>query len=203
MENLLLLHNYEDVLGMTKLLSLLSYRDFFETPPRVLSAAKESYIPYGGSGKAFELLLTLGVPVPFPKQILCQNDFCSLKCSGSLAQLLVKIFQGELKFYYENYKDYYYLPDEDMAIHKSLASFVDSGHKKRASAATCYTKKSGLFLPQQKPDITPCFYSGKKSGVSYFEMTKDFLSDTDALCAYAARLLDYCLYKKADYHKKP
>lgn len=188
-EQLLLLHNYEDVLGMTKLLPLLSYADFFDGPPSVLSAVKERRRSYEQKNEAYELLLTLRVPAPFPKRIFCQNDLCSLLCDGSLARLLVKIFCGELRFYYENYKDYYYLPKEDMAIHKSVAAFVDASHRKKATAATCYSRKSGCFLPQHTSDITPCFYPGKKSGISYFEMTEKFLSDPAALNAYAAGML--------------
>lgn len=196
-EQLLLLHNFEDVLGMTKLLKLLSYADFFAGPPRVLSAVKERCSSYGQKNEAYELLLTLRVPAPFPKRIFCQNDLCSLLCDGSLARLLVKIFCGELRFYYENYKDYYYLPKEDMAIHKSVASFVDASHRKKATAATCYSRKSGCFLPQHTPAIAPCFYPGKKSGISYFEMTEEFLSDPAALDAYAAGMLEVCRKKQS------
>lgn len=185
-ENLLLLHNYEDVLGMTKLLSLLSYQDFLEMPADVVAVSRE---------KSPKLLLTLRAPQPFPKKFLFQSDVCSLMCDGSAARLLVKIFCGELKFYYDNYKDYYYLPDEDMAVHKSIAAFVDAGHKKKATAATCYTKKSGEFLPQEKGLFTPEFYADKKSDFSYFEITDDFLADADALCDYAGWLLNCCRKK--------
>ncbi len=188
-EELLLLHNYEDVLGMAKLLPLLSYADFFDTPPHVLSVSRERCVSYDGKDETQELLLTLSVPFPFPKRIFCRNGLCSLLCEGSLARLLIKVFSGELRFYYENYKDYYYLPEEDLAVHKSIASFVDASHRKKATASTCYTRKSGCFLPQHTPAVTPCFYPGKKSGVSYFELTEAFLSDASSLDSYAAGLL--------------
>ncbi len=201
LEHLLLLHNYEDVLGMTKLLSLLSYRDFFEKPADVVSVSRETNLPFGSAEKSFELLFTLNAPMPFPQKFLFQSDVCSLMCSASSAKLLVKIFCGELKYYYDNYKDYYYLPDEDMAVHKSVAAFVDAAHKKKAAAATCYTRKCGEFLPQEKGLFTPEFYPDNKSGVSYFELTDDFLADADALRRYAGWLLNYCTSNKLTVKK--
>lgn len=52
----------------------------------------------------------------------------------------------DLKQFFLNYKDYYYFPSEDMAIHKSLAEFADSGSKKKATAKTAYRKVSGSFI---------------------------------------------------------
>ena len=193
LEHLLLLHNYEDVLGMTKLLSLLAYRDFLEEPANVSDVSLQNGKHYNNDAEASELLLTLQAPMPFPQKFLYQSDLCSLRCQGNAAKLLVPVFTGELKFYYDNYKDYYYLPEEDMAIHKSVASFVDASHRKKATAATCYTKKSGRFLPQAEQLYTPAFYNRKKSALSYFEMTEEFLSNKAELNTYAAHLFKYCL----------
>lgn len=196
LEHLLLLHNYEDVLGMTKLLSLLSYRDFLEGSVTVSHASLQNHKCYNSDIEAPELLLTLKPPMPFPQKFLFQSDLCCLRCQDDSAKLLIPVFTGELKFYYDNYKDYYYLPEEDMAIHKSIASFVDASHRKKATSATCYTKKSSSFLPQAKKLYTPAFYHEKKSSLSYFEMTEKFLSDTEALNMYAGHLLNVCLQKK-------
>ncbi|MBS6560946.1 MAG: ribonuclease H-like domain-containing protein [Clostridiales bacterium] len=71
----------------------------------------------------------------------------SLLIQNKEAEFCCPIFKGTLKFFYPNYKDYFFLPLEDTAIHKSVASFVDKDHKKKATADTCYTKKEGVFLP--------------------------------------------------------
>lgn len=191
-ETLLLLHNYDDVLGMTNLLSLLSYRDLFELPVHVLKTDIQICHPYQSDTDKQEFLLELKVSIPFPKTVFYKNDFCSCMCQDTSARLLVNIFSGELKFFYDNYKDYYYLPEEDMAIHKSIASFVDSSHRKKATAGTCYTKKTGLFLPQNAPVLSPSFSSDKKCKICYFELTEDFLSDETSLNLYASHLLKLC-----------
>lgn len=195
-ESLLLLHNYEDVLGMIKLLPLLAYEDFFHAPINVLDASVQTFRPYEASSDEKELLLTLHVPVPLPKAFHYASDLCHFACGKTSARIRIPIYSGELRFYYENARDYYYLPDEDRAIHKSVAAFVDSHHKKKATKSTCYTRKTGAFLPQPSALFTPCFYKKKPSGISYFEMTEDILSNSEACSRYAAMLLDDCLHQK-------
>lgn len=56
-------------------------------------------------------------------------------------------FTGELKTFFKDYKDYYYLPAEDYAIHKSVGEFVDRSARKQATAHTAYIKKAGTFIP--------------------------------------------------------
>lgn len=193
-EELLLLHNYEDVLGMTELLSLLAYRDLFAEPVHVKNIQTQTHRPYNSDMDISELLLDITVKTPFPKKFLYRGEYCTLRCEDTSVRILINIISDELKFYYDNYKDYYYLPEEDMAIHKSVASFVDTAHRKKATATTCYTKKTADFLPQKEAVFTPCFYTEKKSGNSYFELTEAFLTDKTALNKYAMHLLNTCLH---------
>ena len=89
----------------------------------------------------------------------------------------------------------YYLPEEDTAIHKSVASFVGSSHRKKATAKTCYTKRSGTFLPQKDIWFTPVFSFERNARISFFELNDDFLGDHSALLQYADYLLSSCLQK--------
>lgn len=61
-------------------------------------------------------------------------------------------FEGELKHFYKDYKNYYYLPAEDEAYHKSVSEWVDKSARIQATARTAYTKKTGTFVPVY-PDI--------------------------------------------------
>ena len=58
----------------------------------------------------------------------------------------LEISELELKIFYANFKDYYYFPAEDMAVHKSVAEFTDTGSKKKATSKTAYRKVSGSFV---------------------------------------------------------
>ena len=44
-------------------------------------------------------------------------------------------------------KEYFYLPAEDTAVHKSVASYVDKEFRQKATKDTCYIKQNGDFLP--------------------------------------------------------
>ncbi len=71
-------------------------------------------------------------------------------------KFIVKAENSKLKQYYPNPKDYYYLPEEDSVIPKSLGSGIDKKHRKAATKDTCYTwfACSDAFLnnPQQQKE---------------------------------------------------
>ena len=128
------------------------------------------YHPYGSDTEETELLLELSVPVRFPSPFLYQGDLCSLHCKDSSVKLVIPGYTGILKFFYDNYKDYYYLPEEDMAIHKSVASYVDKDHRKKATKETCYISQKDCFVPLAKdlvPDGFPLFRTSLKDRRNY------------------------------------
>ena len=57
-----------------------------------------------------------------------------------------KLENVALKFFYKDYKNYFYLPNEDMAIHKSMATFIDKDKKIKATKDNCYTKITDTFI---------------------------------------------------------
>ena len=79
-----------------------------------------------------------------------------------------------MKFFFDHPEDYYYLPAEDMAIHKSVATYVDKDFRKKATADNCYTKKDAIFVPQYETLITPFFKESNKDKLTYFELTGSF-----------------------------
>lgn len=185
----LLLHNADDLKGLT----FISYFSIFSFVTTNISCINEKPLEFLQENTIFELELTL--PIPFPTTLHIEKTF-SLpssfqeqgKASSFSLSLLSKentcflrctLIQGTLKFFYPNYKEYYYLPAEDMAIHKSVASFVEKEYRQKATASTCYTKKNGLFLPlfdnsEQIQDYI--FYSAykEKQGFLLFDsLTKE------------------------------
>ena len=59
---------------------------------------------------------------------------------------------NQIKHYFQNPKDYYYLPVEDRAVHKSLAAFVPKEYKKKANYHTCYEKITIDHPSLKQPD---------------------------------------------------
>lgn len=188
-------HNYEDVVDMPGLLSMLSYTELFSGGFSVLSVEGNEYTCMDGdNGK--ELLITLKNNVPVPKRVSCGNEEFYLSCNGEKSKLRIKLYEGELKFFFENYRDYYYLPSEDTAVHKSVAAYVEKEHRKKASASTCYTRKYAIFVPQYEEIAKPLFRKNHKDRVSYFELTEDFSESELLLRRYVEHVLKILAAKK-------
>lgn len=77
-------------------------------------------------------------------------EFINTHLNGSICGEKISIplpcIQTRLKLFYDNYRDYYYIPGEDMAIHKSVASFMDASLRQKATPQNCYTWYEGSFL---------------------------------------------------------
>ena len=95
-----------------------------------------------------------------------------------------------------NYKDYYYLPEEDTAIHKSVAFYVDKNYRTKAKAATCYSKKTGCFLPQHQVVVSPYFKLEYHDKITYFELTDEFIDNETDVKAYVMHVLSLLLMAK-------
>ncbi len=175
----LMLHNYEDVKGMFSLSSMLAYTSL----PEALSAESLKSFSLGESLSASFLLKE-----PVPKPVASQLDLYSLKLEADCLSLTVPILKGTLLHFFPNWKDYYYLPEEDMAIHKSVASFVNKAHRVKASAATCYIKKEGSYLPQKTAQFQPSFRISYKDKREYFEAER-LRDQPEAITEYLRSLL--------------
>lgn len=192
---LLHLHNYEDILGMIDLLPILSYIEIFNGQYSILSTRIDNYHAYDGT-TGNELIITMLNDYPVPKRISYKKNSFYLMISKSRTSIRVPIFDGELRYFYPNYKDYYYLPEEDIAIHKSVSSFVDKEFRESAHASNCYNRKSGSFLPQCSNIMQPEFRKDYKDSISYFEVTDDFCSSDVMLRRYIDHILKYMYTKK-------
>ena len=128
-----LLHNREDLLGLRNIYSLMSY-------PALLDG-KFTLSSYSIENDEFHAYLNLDHEVPVCGNYK-QSGIC-LTLKHSNAVLTYPLDDGHLKHYHRDYKNYYYLPMEDLVIHKSMKSFVDTSSLVRADKDNCYSK----FVP--------------------------------------------------------
>lgn len=187
---LLHLHNYDDLLGMPGILPILAYPELFEGGFQVSSCEKNAYQSYE-NGQKLELIFTLTLNHPLPKRFSFGRQDIYLTGFDKQAKLKVSVYQGELKYFYPNYKDYYFLPDENRAIHKSVASYVDKNFRRKAKATTCYTRKTACFLPQYEEIVTPYFKFEYPDKLTWLEITDDFTEDAELQKKYICHLLEY------------
>lgn len=187
--HVLMLHNYEDVLGMADLLPALSYLEIFHGQYSITETNISKFHSHEGESQK-ELIITLNNDYPVPKRVSYFRHGFYFVAKDSTTTIRVPIFKGELHYFYPDYKNYYYLPDEDIAIHKSVASFVEKGYRETAHAFNCYNRKSGEFLPQYEEIMNPIFRENYKDKISYFELTEDFCSSDVMLRRYVDHILN-------------
>lgn len=185
---LLLRHNFDDMKGMLEILPILSYSDIFEGQVKAKKVQSNHYTDFSGNSRR-ELLMTLILPSCLPRPISVGANECYFRGEGNTATLKIPIIEEELKYFYANYKDYYYLPTEDVALHKSVAGFVDRQHRIPATAATCYTRKFSCYLPQWDILVEPFFKRDYKSKSLYFELTDELKKDRETFHKYANHII--------------
>ncbi len=191
--NLLLQHNRDDMIGMLRILPMLSYYDLFNGKIRVKKVQANYYQDISGQEIA-ELVMKLALPANLPMPLKFRAKGCSFEGEGGTGMLRIPLYIGELKYFYANWRDYYYLPAEDMAMHKSVAGYVDKDRRVNATASTCYTRKNSTFLPMWETLFTPFFKKDYNDKVCYFELTEEFKKDREGFSAYASHVLNIMRY---------
>lgn len=187
----LMLHNYEDVLRMPALLPVFSFCGMVDGGFSVVSLEGNEYRAFDG-GRAKELFVFLRLDEPVCRRVSSGCGAFYLTACGEVARLRVGLYEGELKYFFPDYKDYFYLPGEDIAVHRSVSAYVDRAHRRKARPADCYTKREAIFVPQYEVIGEPAFYEHYRDKKSYFELTEDFAESEPLLKRYlihALRLL--------------
>ncbi len=219
---ILLLHNAEDVMNLPSLTILCFLNNLANVlEPDTLQA------DVSDTARNQILTLTYPLPNPIPRDISFslswENSSLLLELSATQGTLSLSlpVYSGELKYFHSNPSDYYYLPLEDCAMHKSIASFVEKKYRRKATADTCYTRKTGAFLPfsltsppQKKLSAAaicketlpekkeaqaeacaslPCFLSDYKSSFTYTPLTEELLNSPVLLTDLAKKLLSTLL----------
>ena len=78
-----------------------------------------------------------------------------------------------------------------MAIHKSVAFYVDKDYRTKAKAANCYSKKTGRFLPEFSDIISPYFKIEYNDKTMYFEMTDEFMQNKEQIKLYSLHIFKH------------
>ena len=162
----LLLHNAEDILDMPLIMDVLAYESLFEGGFTVTESAV--------SGGVWDIHAKLDTALP--KGIYRETAEYVLSISEEdplELNLAVTLYEGELKNFYTDYKNYYYLPAEDYAIHKSVGEYVDKKARRQATARNCYQRVKGTFVPQPEAIFPPMFYREYKALPGYGKLPGD------------------------------
>lgn len=188
LRQLLLLHNTEDILNLPQILPMLSYVKLFEgnivlTKWEFTEQSVNFY---------FNIMNRLPAYLTLESNYEVMGNLYSITLNARENEGCISItyYHGTLKFYLDNYKDYYYLPLEDTAVHKSVGEYVEKEYRQNAKPDTCYLKKTGYFLPQPYAMFTPGFRTERKQKQQFFEITEQLLEQHSE--KIAAEILRSC-----------
>ena len=208
-KNLLLLHNREDIQNLPALFSFLAYENIFQGNVRFqrvefLVRDEMEEMNYNhqmesalqikdlkleerqNSRTSKKLCLRFSLPssVPVPLKLTPKNFLLEIK-ETSLC-LTVLLYQGELCYFFKDYKDYEFIPSEDRAVHKSLANMYPKEMREKAKASTAYQKMKTSFLPvfQEGEKVFKKTYQDKNCFIPFKENTFESINPVEYLLSF-------------------
>lgn len=202
---ILLLHNYEDVLGMLEVIRMLALPATLLGKYNILKAS--ALLPSGEeadfSGICGAYTLRIAITPSFPDALLFFNQKTVTCPGGEIIHITkfsndlildIPISSSEMKFFYSDYRNYYYLPAEDNAIHKSIGDFLDKSLRCKCTPANCYTKSCGPFVPlAHKPgkdsDCSFELFRPEYKTSCYFTTVSGLLEDSCKLREYVVSIM--------------
>jgi uncharacterized protein YprB with RNaseH-like and TPR domain len=190
LKKLLLLHNYEDIKGMVEILPVLAFTELFNRLHTVTKVSANYFEDEQGN-KRSELLIAFELEKELPVPVSFIYDTCYFTGAANHCMIKVPLYEEEMKYFYADYEDYYYLPAEDIALHKSVSSFVEKSHREQAKASNCYTRKFSKYLPEWDTLVTPFFKRDYKSGELFFELTDELKTDREFFSRYVSHILNH------------
>ncbi len=138
-----------------------------------------------------ELVVTLTLDAPVNEPVFRHRGGFFLTAQGCAAKLHIRFYHGELRYFYDHYQDYYYLPEEDVAMHKSVAAYVDRAYRRQATPSTAYLRKSGLFLPQPQVLFSPAYRKEYRDRIRFIEPPEDIPMQQEMIHPYVASVLSF------------
>ena len=208
-KNMLLLHNREDIQNLPALFSFLAYENIFQgnvhfqrAEHLVRDEMKEKNDNHQkdkslqikdleleerqNSRTSEKLCLRFSLPssVPVPLTLTPKNFLLEIK-ETSLC-LTVPLYQGELCYFFKDYKDYEFIPSEDRAVHKSLVNMYPKEMREKAKASTAYQKMKTSFLPvfQEGEKVFKKTYQDKQCFIPFKENTFESINPVEYLLSF-------------------
>lgn len=190
----LLLHNKEDLTGLFHISSLANTLSFLQgqytVEPELSDSLSLRLLPV--CPHALSVLPSLAAMEA--KKIPEGIHICLIPDpTKAYWTLTVSPIASTLKYFFENYREYYYLPAEDKAIHKSVAEFVEPEYRKKATKETAYSKKAGTFLYQPSAIVSPYFKECVKDHHSFFPVEELSKLPADLLKQYTDAIMNLFL----------
>lgn len=172
---LLVTHNREDVLGMHLILPILYYLDLQDMSLSFEDYTINEYRDYKDSLRE-EVIFNYTTDVAFPISFTAKTDTMYVRASADNKKISIRlpIYDQDMYIFFDNYRDYCYIPDEDRAILRTVACALPKDRYKKATKETCYQRFSGRCIKQPHAIFKPVLKTCYKDKKMYFRFPEDF-----------------------------
>ena len=190
----LILHNSDDLAGLARLTKLYNFIKELET---LINSGDELEIDCVVDDTTGKIIISTKVDFDILGRDELRGDGFSCcfidESTANRIDLTLDMYETELKLFYKDYKNYYYLPKEDMVVHKSLAAFVDKENKVKASASNCYTRQRGSFIKLPESGFLPVFKADYSDKTIYTIVNDKVLDSKESLSAIFRSVLKHII----------
>ncbi len=163
-KDLILLHNYEDVQGMIFISQILSYPDLLTSDLRYISHEINDD----------KLRFEIETDITIPSSINKQREYGLYIIKENRIYVTINLTNTTLYTFLTDYKNYYYLINEDMIVPKSIGESMDKSCRRPATRRDCKVASEDLFLPLPGqidiPESKHLFYEEYGSKQSYISV---------------------------------
>lgn len=144
LEKNLLMHNFEDLVGLMHVINHLPL-------VALLNRLKSQTLAITLTYSTIENGCYFGkFPIDLPGLYHLEHPYFQLNMNNCELSIEIPVTMTTLYYYFPNPKDYFYLVNEDYAVHKSIGQFVAKDHRRACTKKNAYVKKEGFFLPTLK-----------------------------------------------------
>lgn len=141
LEKTLLLHNYEDIVNLRDLLKVEELLGILDKGRPVMAKLRGSTLVFVWN---CQLPLSMEARVPFDNKPSPGSADFLLRMEAGSDEIQIVLPQKEdasgLKYYLADPSHYYYLPQTNQIVHKSLSFDIPASERRQAKAAECYLK---------------------------------------------------------------
>ena len=176
----MLTHNLDDIRGLISISDCVNLSHLHECHVETIENT-DSAITY-----------TCSIPY-IPCRLTYADSHFRINAYHHSMHVSVFVVHTSMKYYFKDYKNYYYLPMEGIAIHKSMATYVDSSHKEKATKNTAFTIKESNFVYSPGKKNKEVFYNTDNRDTGYIEVSSHILAPCNDADCYVSQIITSAL----------
>lgn len=182
-------HNYEDVLGMTKLLSILSYKECIHGIADITGVSVNPYTAYDVS-LMNELIISFENKFSVPKSVSFHDNDIYLTIGTTKSYVRAEIFEGKCAISTAITKTTTIFQRRTWPYTRASQHMLTTNTAKMQDIQLLCAQ-TGTFIRQYSDFMKPEFRFDIKDKYSYFLLTEDFINSKQMVLSYVKHITDH------------